>query len=369
MNVYLDNAATTPLKQEVKDYIISILDCYGNPSSVYDIGSKSKQIIRNARHNVAKFINAEDNEIIFTPSGSASNTLGIRGYCEQNKDAELYYSSIAHKSIQKCAEDYVGIPIIVDSFGNIKLEWLENELRLSKPHTLVVIDYANSEIGTIQDVETIIKLVHKYNDICMLDCTGSISTIPVDVKKLDVDMLSFSAHKLGALKGCGVLYKKPNIQLKPLIYGSQENGLSAGTENMIGIASLGKAVENYKYDCMNCDNRDYVWDYICNEIQDVDLIGEPHRRLIHNLYLCFNGVNGEALMTLMDMSGIQVSTGSACASGDKTISPTLLAIGMDNKSANSCLRITFSGNETIYELEYVCNQLKKNVNTLRILSQ
>lgn len=369
MNVYLDNAATKPLSQSTKDYLIELLDTYGNPSSSHSIGQSTKQIISDARKTVAKFINAETYNIYFTSGGSASNTLGIKGYYQKHNCCILY-SPIAHKSILKCVESYkYSYPLKVDHNGFIDItdlrEWLDT--RDIKP--FVVIDYANSEIGVIQNVKQIIDMVHFYNGIVMLDCTGSISTIPLDVKSLDVDIATFSAHKLGGLKGCGVLHKKQNIELEPLIYGSQEQGLFSGTENVLGIASLGKAIENYDYSSISSANRDYVYKYIIDNIPDSYLVGSLDNRLAHNLYMCFRGVEGESLMLLLDMNGIQVSTGSACNSNSITASATLSAIGMDKDDIHSCIRITFSGCETKKELDYVCKKIKECVERLRCFSQ
>lgn len=367
MNVYLDHSATTPLSKSVKDYLINILDAYGNPSSPYGIGVKSKQIISDVRKLVAKFINADASNIYFTSGGSASNTIGIKGYYQKHNCCILY-SPIAHKSILKCVESYrYSYPLKVDHNGIIDIvdlrEWLDT--RDIKP--FVIIDYANSEIGVIQNAKQIIDMVHFYNGIVMLDCTGSISTIPLNVKELDVDIATFSAHKLNALKGCGVLYKKPNIELEPLIYGSQEQGLIGGTENVIGIASLGKAIENYDYSSISSVNRNYVYDYIINNIPNSYIVGSLENRLAHNLYMCFKGIEGESLMLLLDMNGIQVSTGSACNSNSITASTTLSAIGMAKDDIHSCIRMTFSGNETKEELDYVCGKLNECVRRLRSL--
>ena len=367
--IYLDNAATTPLSENVKEYLVSILDDYGNPSSLYSLGESTKQIISDARNSVAKFINAKSSDIYFTSGGSASNTLAIKGYYQKH-DCCILYSPIAHKSVLKCVEGYkYSYPLKVDSNGFIDItdlkEWLDT--RDIKP--FVIIDYANSEIGTIQDVKKIIDLVHFYNGVVYLDCTGSIPSIPVDVKKLDIDMIGFSAHKLGGLKGCGVLYKKSNIELEPIIYGNQENGLIGGTENVLGIASLGKAVENYDYSSITSENRDYVWNYIENNILDCYLVGAPieSSRLLHNLYICIRGIEGESLMIIMDMNGIEISTGSACNNGDITSSHTLSAIGMKESDKHSCIRITFSGDETKEELVYVCTTLKRCIEKLKNL--
>lgn len=368
-DIYLDNAATTKLKQEVKSYIIELLDQFYNPSSLYHGGIDVHQIITQARLNVAKFNNAKPENIIFTCGGSASNSLAIQGYIKKH-NCTVLYSPIAHKSIIKCVEHIKNAyPLKVDKYGKIDFYDLKEWLDSHNDKFFVVLDYANSEIGTIQDVEKLIDLIHFYNGVVYLDCTGSISQIQIDVKELDVDMIGFSAHKLGALKGCGVLYKKPTIELEPLVYGSQEQGLFAGTENVLGIASLGKAIETYDYSSISSNNRDYVYDYIIKEIPDSYLIGAPFEsRLPHNLYICFKGIQGESLMILLDMNGIQVSTGSACTSGDLQPSSTLTAIGIDKEDINSCIRMAFS-DETKEELDYVCSKLKECVERLRDFSK
>lgn len=365
MKVYLDNAATTPLSPSVKEYITSLLDSFYNPSSTYEAGKESKRIIEEARDNVAKFINSDPNEIIFTSGGSASNTLAIKGYYEENNCC-VFYSSIAHKSMLKCAEaTYGSQKIYVDKDGKIYTFILKDMLKYCDRKPFVVIDYANSEIGTIQNVKEIIKLTHSYDGIVYLDCTGSISSIPVDVKELDVDMIGFSGHKIHALKGCGVLYKKKNLKLSPLIYGEQESGLFGGTENFLGIATIGKITENYDYKHVSSENRDYVWDYIKKNISDVYIVGSEQDRLQYNLFVCIKGIDGEQLMALLDTKGIQVSVGSACNSGSKEPSNTLKEIHLNNEDLNSCIRMTFSGSETIDELNYVCDEFKKCVDSLR----
>ena len=196
---------------------------------------------------------------------------------------------------------------------------------------------------------------------------SSIPTIPIDVKKLDVDMIGFSAHKLGGLKGCGVLYKKKDIVLEPLVYGSQEKGIFGGTENVLGIASLGKAVEEYNYSSISSADRDCVWNYIKNNIPEVYLVGSSfgEHRLPKNLNICFPKCEAESLMILLDTNGICVSVGSACSSGELVPSPTLVAIGMDESDIHSCIRLTFSGKETKEELDCVCKTLKQCVESLR----
>lgn len=365
MNIYLDNASTTPLSNSMKEYLTSLLNEYGNPSSTHYIGEKARNIIAESRLKIASFINANVDNIYFTCSGSASNTLGIKGFIQKN-NYNVFYSPIAHKSILKIMENINSTSLKVDEHGYIDINDMENSIMGRKP--FLIIDYANSEIGTIQDIKSIIEIVHFYKGIVYLDCTGSIPTIPLNVKYLDVDMCGFSAHKLGGLKGCGVLYKKKNINLDPLIYGTQEKGLIGGTENVLGIASLGKAVEEYNYSSISSYSRDYVYNYITDNIPDSYLIGatiESGNRLPHNLYMCFKNIMGESLMILLDMNEIQVSTGSACSSGIQSVSTTLSAINMNDNDMRSCVRMSFSGKETEQELIYVCENLKKGVQALR----
>lgn len=372
MNIYLDNASTTPLKNNVKKYLIDILDIYGNPSSLHSIGEKAKQIIEQTRKSIAKFINANTDEIYFTSGGAASNSLGIKGFCQKHTDCQIFYSPTVHKSILNitksgCVSNKI-YSLKVDHNGMIDINDLEQSIIGRKP--FVVIEYANSEIGSIQNVKEIIDTVHFYKGIVYLDCTGSIPTIPLDVKKLDIDICGFSAHKLGGLKGCGVLYKKKNIELEPLVYGSQEKGIFGGTENVLGIASLGKAVEDYDYSSISSEDRDYVWNYIKNNIPEAYLVGSPfgEYRLSKNLNICFPKCEAESLMILLDMDGICVSVGSACSSGELTPSSTLVAIGIKEQDIHSCIRISFGKKLNIYELDYICKSILKNVNKLKELT-
>ena len=371
MNIYLDNAATTCLSASMKQYLTSILALYANPSSLYSPAEKTRQIIEDTRLAAARFINAAASDIYFTGGGSASNTLAVRGYYTR-QDCSILCSPIAHKSILTCVESYPDRQFLhVDHEGLIDLHDLEQRLSACPHKPFVVIDHANSELGTIQDVVQIIETVHRYGGIVYLDCTGSIPQCPVDVKALDADMIGFSAHKLGGLKGCGVLYKKKSVTLEPLIYGNQEQGLIGGTENTLGIASLGKALQEHAYASISSHNRDYVYRHVIHNIPDSYLVGAPIQsgnRLPHNLYLCFPGVDGESLLLLLDLHHIQVSTGSACNSRTRDVSAALSAVGMQEPDVHSCIRLTFSGAETPEELDYICDKLFWCVKTLRELN-
>ena len=372
MSVYLDNAATTALSPEIKEYITSMLDVFGNPSSSHSKGIETKRLVEEVRAKVAKFIQATTLEsIYYTSSGSASNTLGIQGYVLANK-CNILYSPIAHKSILKTIDNLVefyGVKadeLKTDYCGNIDVECLHQTLKKNEGSTLIVVEYANSEIGTIQDIKMISDIVHKYGGKLFVDCTGSISTIPLDVAGLDIDIATFSAHKIGALKGVGVLYKKTDVTLFPLVFGSQEQGLFAGTENVLGILSLGKAIDLIDYDKLSY-NRDFVWNNI-KDVSGVSLVGVPleKNRLINNLYVCIKGVKGIDVVTLMDdLYETQISTGSACNNGSPNPSSTALAIGLSEEDANSCIRISFSGNETEDELKGFCESFKPCINMLK----
>lgn len=371
MEIYLDHAATAALSDSMKEYLISILDQYANPSSFYSAAEGPKQIISESRQSVAEFIHADPQDIYFTPSGSASNTLAIRGYYTKH-DCTVLYSPIAHKSVLNCVKSLKkACPLKVDDKGFIDFNDLREWLDTHSVNPFAVIDFANSETGTIQNVKHLIDLIHFYNGKIYLDCTGSVTQIPIDVKSAAADMLGFSGHKLGSLKGCGVLYKKADIELEPLIYGSQEGGIASGTENVLGIASLGKAVKEYDYSSVSPAGRDQLYDYIMNHIPDSYLIGasiEYGNRLPHNLYMCFIGVEGQSLMMMLDMNGIQVSTGSACNSRNLTASAALSAIGINKADIHSCIRFTFSGRESKAQIDYVCSKVKECVGILRKLN-
>lgn len=375
LSCYLDNAATTSLSPEMKEYLISTLDTFGNPSSVHSEGVKANRLVREVREKVVGFINADGSEnIYFTSSGSASNTLGIQGYALANK-CNILYSPTVHKSILKTIDNLARFykvatyKLEVDSCGNVDVGCIKQVLSRSNERWLIVVEYANSEIGTIQDIKLISDIIHEYGGKLFVDCTGSISTTPLGVVDLNIDIATFSPHKIGALKGVGVLYKKTDITMLPLVFGSQEQGLFAGTENVLGILSLGKAIDLLNYDKTSY-NRDFVWNGI-KDIDGISLVGAPldKNRLINNLYVYVNGVKGSDVAALMDdIYKIQISTGSACNNGSSTPSSTALAIGLSDEDANSCVRISFSGNETEDELKEFCKSFSTCIKMLRDLN-
>lgn len=372
---YLDNAATMRLSEDFKIDILKYLWLDYNPSAIYQSGKNVRNFIEIVRDACAAFIVSEKENIYFTSSGSAANTLAIKGYIAKN-DCTVFYLPTMHKSallaVKASCENPIKIPI--SDTGLINLNRLDELLSCSSKKPFVVIEYANSEIGTIQNVVRVTDIVHRYGGVVYVDMTAAISTIFCDVDYLNVDMAGFSGHKIGALKGIAVLYKKPEIQLEPLIYGSQERGLIGGTENTLGIYSLYHAIkaycDNHIYSSISSYNCKYILNYLNNYVSDIFLLGEPigKNRLAHNLFLLIKGVDGEQLLTLLDEYNIQVSTGSACNSGSKQPSNTLLELGIPEEYLHSCIRLTFDGNETDDDLDYIGKTLVTSINKLRMFT-
>lgn len=368
---YLDNAATTPLTNNVKNKIISILDDFGNPSSSYDLGKKTKNIIEDTRDAVRKFMHVPANyDVIFTSSGSASNCLAIDGLTKDRGDYVVIYSPTAHKSMVKCCKKYLySFPMKIDEHGFINQDDLRDLLEDTYETTsniIVCFEAANSELGTIQQIRELTKLIHYYHGIAIVDFTGYIPYYSVNLIDCDVDIATFSGHKLHALKGVGVLCKHEDLFLEPMVYGSQESGYFAGTENVIGIASLGEAINNYKYDFVTSYQRDCLWEMIQKEIPNCYLIGSSsYKRLPFNLFICFKGINGSDLAAMLETNDIYVSTGSACNNGSSEPSNALVAIGMNQDDYFSCIRITFSGKENYVDLVKICKNIKECVEFLR----
>ena len=332
-------------------------------------------LIENARRNVADFIGVKNinnlnKEIIFTSSGSAANALAISGLMKSDNLYKLYYSPIAHKSMKMVCQEYNGIKIPIKNNGFFDLDKLEKMLIEDSPRIPVIcFDVANSEIGNIQDYRTIINMAHKYKGYVVCDATGYIPYYKVNVIKDNIDIMTFSGHKLKSLKGCGVLYKRHNIELEPLIHGSQENGLFGGTENIIGIASLGKAVETYDYSKVSDKQRNHLFNLLSEYFgkDEMYLVGADlcENRLPNNLYICIKGINAEMLVTALDQFDIQVATGSACNNGKQLSADTLRELNMDEDDMNSCIRISLSFNETDDELNYFVNILSSIINILK----
>lgn len=372
---YLDYAATSPLSSTMQLFLCSMLGKFGNASSNYQIGIENRKIIDDTRNVVREFLNAKQGDIVFTHGGSCGNTLGIKGYIDKH-ECTVFYSPLLHKSALKCIEANALLPekLKVDSKGFIDIDDFESRMNSLKYKPFVVVEWASSEIATIQDIKRLSDVVHRYGGTIMVDATGSVSTVRPDVDKYNIDILTFAGHKVGSLKGVGVLYKKSNIELEPLIYGTQENGYIGGTESVLDIASLDLAIQELDYDTVSSHDRDYVWNYIQKNIPESYLIGAPigDNRLKGNLYVLFKNIEGEVLQILLDSQyNICISTGSACNSGSLIPSATLTAIGMSDVEAHSCIRLTFAHDSHLSkdELDYVCESIRECVETLRNFSK
>lgn len=357
--IYMDNAATTKPKKEVVEEVTKCLtEHWGNPSSLHPLGRNAKNILDFGRKTVAKFIGAYPSEIIFTSGACEANSHAICGYLKES-DHRLVTTSIEHKSIMNIAEAYSDRTTIigVDSNGFVNMQELSGALE--RQPSLVSIQYANNEIGTIQNIAEISRLVHSYKCILHTDATQIIPDRKINVK--GVDMMSFSGQKFGAPKGIGVLYVKRGIKLPPLIYGSQENARRGGTENVPYIAGLSAAIATIEYPTAEC--RDYFVNKVLSSISDCSLVGCAcdDNRLKNNASIYFDGINGETLVLMLAQRGICVSSGSACNSSNASGSHVLRAIGIKE---NNVIRFTFDNN-TKEEVDFVVDALVQTISLLR----
>ena len=373
--IYLDSAATTKIKSEVIGAMLPYFEeQWYNPSSLYSNAVKIKQDMETARNNIGDLIGADGKEIFITSSGSEGNCWAIQGfvnyYNHRGKTVTVITSTIEHKSILECVKHtnanvyYVD----VDEFGFINIEMLENLIRhaYNKANKILVsIQYANNEIGIVQDIYRIAKLTHKYKGVLHTDAVQAINQIPINVKELDIDLLTCSGHKLGAPKGIGFLYKKNGVAIEPLIYGSQMDFMHGGTENVPYIIGLSKAIEfcDVSYDKIDeiCDKRDYFINLLERKF-DCELNGDSYHRLPNNINVTFpQNITGEALMYTLDMSDIKVSVGSACNSHSIEPSHVLKAIGLSNEQAMRTVRITLSDSITYEDIDAVINEIDKAI--------
>lgn len=365
--IYLDNAATTKPKREVIDAINKCLvEDWGNPSSLYKFGIRAKDIVEENRRIVADLISANPNEIIFTSGACESNSHAICGYMNSHNSG-LVISSIEHKSIINIVDAYNDRTVIVPvgENGFVNMSRLEEALATSPfETTLVSIQYANNEIGTIQNVEDISRLVHEYGGVLHTDATQIIPDRKINVN--GIDMMSFSGQKLGATKGIGVLYVRNGIKVNPIIYGSQEKSLRGGTENVPYIAGLGEAIKHLTYP--TSEQRDYFLNKILSEIENSYLVGcnNMNHRLKNNALICFKGVESESVLLMLDQKDICVSSGSACNSASLKPSYVLEAINIPKEDINSVVRFTF-GEDMREDVDKAIAETIKTVKLLRNL--
>ncbi len=373
-NIYLDNNATTKCDEEVLNAMLPYLKSqYGNPSSTYSFGREVKEEINRARRNIAKLLNAKENEILFTSCASESNATAImnavRNYPEKK---HIITTSVEHASIMETMKylETLGYNITylsVDNLGKINLKELEKTI--TEDTCLITIMMANNEIGNIYPIREIGQIAKEHNVLFHSDAVQAVGKVEIDVKELGVDTLSLSGHKINTPKGIGVLYIKNGISFTPLIFGHQEKNRRGGTENVAYIIGLGKAVElilndNYKSNNKLRELRDYMEKEIKNNIDDVIIYGDLENRLPNTSSIAFKGVNAEELLLMLESFNIFVSTGSACNSEIAEPSHVLTACHADLENY-SPIRVSLGKDNTKEEIDIFIKKLEIIINMIR----
>ena len=378
--IYLDNAATTKVNEEVlKEMLPYFTEVYSNPSAVYSFAAEGKKAVMEARNQVASVIGAKPEEIYFTGGGSESDNWALKAAAEAyaEKGRHIITTKIEHHAILHTCEylEKKGFEITyldVDSDGRISLEELEKAIRSDT--ILVSVMTANNEIGTVEPIAEIGRIAHEKGTLFHTDAVQAYGHIPINVDDMNIDMLSASGHKFNGPKGIGVMYIRKGIKIRSFIHGgAQERGRRAGTSNVPGIVGIGKAAaladktmnERIKKEVKL---RDYLISRIENEIPYAKLNGHRTDRLPNNVNFCFRFIEGESLLILLDQQGICASSGSACTSGSLDPSHVLLAIGLPHEIAHGSLRLTLSDETTKEEIDFVVDELKKIVERLRSMS-
>ncbi len=378
--IYADNAATTALSPEVlQDMMPYLTTVYGNPSSMYSIGSEAQKAVELARVDVAEAINALPREIFFTSGGSESDNWAIKGVARALKakgknhiiTSAFEHHAVLHTCDALKKEGFEITLLDVHSNGLVRPEELEAAIKDTT--ALVSIMYANNEIGTIQPIEELGAICRRHGVLFHTDAVQAMGNVPIDVKKQNIDLLSMTAHKLHGPKGCGALYIRQGVRPQILIDGgAQERGMRAGTENVAGIVGLASAVKRAKATMEQRTERltglrNRLIDSL-SKIERSRLNGDREKRLPGNINMCFEGIEGEALLLRLDLMGICASSGSACTSGSLDPSHVLLAIGLPHEIAHGSLRLSFSDETTEEDIDYIAKCVPQVVNTLRSMS-
>jgi len=378
--IYLDNAATTKTAPEVVEAMLPYFtEQFGNPSSIYSLGSASKKAVTESREAIAGVLGCKTNEIYFTAGGSEADNWAIKAAAEaySSKGKHIITSKIEHHAILHTCEylEKHGFEVTyldVDSNGLIDLEQLEKAIR--EDTILISIMFANNEIGTIEPIKEIGEIAKKHKVIFHTDAVQAFGQVPINVDEYNIDMLSASGHKLNGPKGIGFLYIRTGLKLRSFVHGGQqERGRRAGTENVTGIVGLGAAVER-AYRIMEektakeIELRDYFIRKLESEIEHCWLNGHREKRLPNNVHFGFEFVEGESLLIKLDMAGICASSGSACTSGSLDPSHVLLAIGLPHERAHGSLRLTLSEDITKEDVDYTVSVIKETVEYMRNMS-
>lgn len=378
--IYLDNAATTRTAPEVVEAMLPYFtEFYGNASTVYEFGGKSKEAVAKAREIIANTIGAKENEIYFTAGGSESDNWAIKATAEayKSKGKHIITSKIEHHAVLHTCQwlEQNGFEVTyldVDENGVIKLEELKKAIR---PDTiLITIMFANNEIGTIEPITEIGKLAKEHDILFHTDAVQAFGQVPINVDELNIDMLSTSAHKLNGPKGIGFLYIRKGVKIRSFVHGgAQERKRRAGTENVPGIVGFGKAVELAAANMeertkKEAELRDYMIERVLKEVPFTRVNGHRKNRLPNNINFCFQFIEGESLLIMLDMKGICGSSGSACTSGSLDPSHVLLAIGLPHEIAHGSLRLTLGADTTKEDIDYTIDAIKEIVAQLREMS-
>jgi cysteine desulfurase len=379
--IYLDHSATTPVDPQVAELMLKyFLEYYGNPSSVHFYGRQVKKALEEARTQVASFIGANISEIIFTSGGTEADNLAIQGVAKSraNKGKHLITSAVEHHAVLDTFKYLAGIGyeitiLPVDAEGIVSVDDLSKAIR---PDTILIsIMHANNEVGSIQPIEKIGKLAREKGILFHVDAVQSLGKIPINVKKLNIDLLTISSHKIYGPKGVGALYVRKGVRISPLVFGgAQERKMRSGTENAPGIIGFGKACELAK-ERMEEESkkltrlRDKLIDGILSGIDNVKLNGpRGEKRLANNVNVSINFIEGESLLLSLDMVGIAGSSGSACTSGSLDPSHVLLAMGLSHEVAHGSLRLSLGRQNTDADIDFVLQELPKIVDRLRSMS-
>jgi len=381
--IYMDYGASTPVDKEVIEEMMPYFDkFYGNPSSIHSFGREAFDAVEESRKKVADIICANEDEIVFTSGGTESDNLAIKGIAFRNKgkrgskETHIITSVIEHpgvlttcKYMEKIGFNVKYLP--VDKHGLIDIREIEDAI--SKDTFLITIMFANNEIGTIEPMEKIGKIAKEHDVIFHTDAVQAVGKVPIDVNKLNIDLLALSSHKIYGPKGAGALYVKNGVKLQTIAHGGgHEKGLRSSTYNTPGVVGLGKACElgkiRIKKDMAHLKNlRDMLVKDIL-KIEESYLNGHPEKRLVNNAHFRFTAIEGESLNLMLDDKGIAAATGSACSSKKLQASHVLLAIGLKPEEAHGSLRLTLGRMNTKEDVGYVVEVLPEIVQNLRNMS-
>ena len=382
--IYFDHNATTPLHPEVKKELTAAMELYGNPSSMHAFGREARANVEDARARVARFMGADENEIVFTGSGSEANNTVLSlfvcgsGQCFPGMCQTIVTSKIEHPCVLETSQclTHRGVDVKyldVDRYGKVDLQQLEEFM--TRGHVgLVSVMMANNEIGTLQDIAEIGRIAHRYGAMMHTDAVQAFGKVPVNVNDLGVDFLTISGHKIYGPKGIGALYIRKGTPYCPFIRGGhQEKGRRAGTENTLGILGLATAVDMRAIEMEEEEIRlqglkDLLHKGIEERIDDALLNGHPSDSLANTLNVSFPGAEGESILLYLDLAGIAVSTGSACASGSLDPSHVLLATGVDAERAHGSIRISLGRDNTVEDVEYMLDVLPGVIKRIRNMS-